>query len=68
MPNYACEEVCILEKIQLLVDFLPLAVYKTIAFHFFHKIILGELFSCTITSLRTLLQTVAYIIHAEPCM
>jgi len=55
MPNPACEEVYISPKIQLLVDFTPLALYKTISIHFLHKLILGKWSSCTITSLRTLL-------------
>ena len=49
MPNRACEEVYILAKIQLLFDFTPLALYKTIFIHFFHKVILGQLYACTIS-------------------
>ena len=47
------------------VDFLPLAVYKTISIHFLHKVILEKWSTCTIRSLRTLTLTVAYIIYAE---
>ena len=55
-------------KIQLLVDFTPLALFKTISVNFFHRVILEKWSTCTITWLRILIQTVVYIIHAKPCM
>jgi len=55
-------------KYMLLVDFTPLALYKTISFHFLKKVTLGKLSTRKITSLRTLNQTVEYMDHVGPCM
>jgi len=43
------------QKKLLLVEFLPMALYETISVNFFHKIMLGQLYACTITWLRTLI-------------
>ena len=66
MPNHGCEELYISAKIQLLVDFTPFALHKTISNHFLEIVTLVKWFTCIIKSLWTLIQTVAYIIHAKP--
>ena len=63
-----CRSVQFGQKKLLLVDFPPLALYKTISIHFILKVILGKLSTCTITSLIILPQTMAYIIHAKLCI